>query len=147
MLHSPTTTVSQQSFTGVIDNGNDREQAIAGGGLREKKDIYARFDLIPAEAMHRLGVHYAAGAKKYEARNWERGLSYVRTFNSMMGHAFKWMRCKALGVTPEEDHLAAVAWGAFALMTFESRIAAVKLRYPGDVIPEEADDIDAVVKQ
>lgn len=77
-----------------------------------------RYDLIPAVPLEELVHCYTVGAKKYDDRNWEAGISFGRIFAAMMRHAWAWWR----GSTRHEDrmhHLASVAWCAFALMEFE----------------------------
>ena len=84
------------------------------GAKRESHDGKGRYDLIPRESLHRLAKHYEAGAKKYGDRNWKKGLSKQNCMNSLLRHAFKLNE----GWT-DEDHAAAVAWNAFAIMYFE----------------------------
>lgn len=86
----------------------------------------ARYDLVPPEALHQLALLYAKGAEKYEARNWEKGFRYGRTFAALMRHAWAWFGAKLTGgdgIDPETglSHMVAVAWNAFALITFEER--------------------------
>ena len=48
-----------------------------------------RFDLIPPQPLFELANLYAIGARKYEDRNWEKGLKWGRVFAAMMRHAWK----------------------------------------------------------
>jgi hypothetical protein len=82
------------------------------GGLREPKP--ERFDLMSPVGLYRLARHYANGAKKYGDHNWEKGVDYSGCINAIFRHTIKFM----LG-SKDEDHLAAIAWNAFALMEYE----------------------------
>ena len=48
--------------------------------------------LIPPEAVEALAQVLGFGAKKYDPRNWERGLSYSRVFGAAMRHLWAWWR-------------------------------------------------------
>lgn len=84
------------------------------GAVRDVQVGKGRFDLISPEALMRLAVHYENGAKKYDDRNWEKGIPISRCFSSAVRHLFKW-----LAGSREEDHLAAAAWNIFAIMHYE----------------------------
>ena len=79
--------------------------------IREDASDKGRQDLISPFALTRLGKWYGLGAKKYSDRNWERGMNYSRYTASMFRHLISWMK----GME-DEDHLAAIAWNAFAIM-------------------------------
>src|SRR5262249_11270106 len=98
-----------------IKDSGKREHSETGA-VRDTEDGKGRYDLLPPEAVRRLAVHYQNGAKKYADRNWEKGQKFSRVVSSMLRHGFQYLNGKR-----DEDHLAAVAWNAFALMTFEER--------------------------
>lgn len=100
----------------------------ATGSQRGAQTGKGRYDLLPREGIHRLAQLYERGADVYGDRNWEMGQPFTRVLSSMLRHAFQ----AAAGMT-DEDHLAAVAWNALALITFEERIAA-------GLLPAELDD-------
>jgi hypothetical protein len=111
------------------------------GAMKEELDVNkGRYDLIPPEALHRLAVHYAKGAKKYTtpdrdgSRNWEAGLPLSREFDSLLRHTFQAMA----GMT-DEDHLAAIEWHSFAIATIIERVRRGEL-------PIELIDIPAILK-
>lgn len=87
-----------------------------------------RFDLVPLEALQRVAQLYERGADKYGDRNWELGQPLSRCFSSLLRHA---MQAKAGHF--DEDHLAAVVFNAFAIMTFLER---------RDELPAEIFDMD-----
>lgn len=87
------------------------------GSMRDVDTDKPRYDLIPPEGLYRLAMLYTRGAKKYEPRNWEKGQPCSVVLASLMRHVEKYRQGDRT-----EDHLAAVAWNAFALMTFEDRV-------------------------
>lgn len=87
-----------------------------------------RMDLVPVGPLFELSELYGHGAKKYAARNWERGYDWSLSIAALLRHALAfWGGEDLIPQTPEgEDddptagckHMAAVAWHAFALMQF-----------------------------
>ena len=114
-------------FSEVKDSG-EREDFVTGS-KRDTRKGKGRFDLIPAYALQRLAQHYENGAVKYGDRNWERGQSLGRYLDSAIRHANKY-----LGGSDEEDHLAAIAWNALAIIETEHRIEL-------GILPKELDDL------
>ena len=58
-----------------------------------------------ANALMRLARHYERGAAKYDSRNWEKGLSSARCFDSGIRHMIRYINGDR-----SEDHLAAALW-------------------------------------
>lgn len=77
-----------------------------------------RYDLIPAYPLELLAEVYTIGCKKYNDRNWEKGLTWGRVFAAMMRHAWKWWNGEERDQKDGQHHLASVAWCAFALMEY-----------------------------
>jgi len=103
----------------------NRPEDIASAAVKFDGDK-TMYDLIPWDAIEELGKLYTKGAKKYAARNWEKGFRYGRTFAAMSRHAIAWFMAYVRGesgVDPETglSHMVAVAWNALALVTFELR--------------------------
>lgn len=96
------------------DSGNRRK--FETGAVRDMQEGKGRCDLLPACALLRLAKHYEAGAMKYEARNWEKGIPISVMIDSAMRHLLKYMD----GQT-DEDHLAAVAWNILGAMWMEEK--------------------------
>lgn len=84
----------------------------------EKGDKPARFDLIPVGPLHDLAELYGAGARKYEARNWERGYPWHLSYAALMRHATQFWNGEDYDEETGAKHLASVAFHAFALMQF-----------------------------
>lgn len=108
-----------------------------GGGLRydEGKE---RVDLLPPDAMLELGKVYGAGAAKYDARNWERGMPWSKVLGPLLRHLFKWMAGQRIDEEDGQRHIAKVAWNAIALLTYELRGAGSDDVTPGGGGKKEA---------
>lgn len=96
--------------------GQGEMEATKHGALRESNEGRGRFDLLPYEAIEALAKWYEEGAKKYDERNWENGISVKDCINRMIRHALK-----AGNGWTDEDHLAAVMWNAAAAITMMQR--------------------------
>ena len=49
-----------------------------------------RIDLFPPEAIFAISEILTFGAKKYEDRNWEKGMKWGRMFGATMRHLWSW---------------------------------------------------------
>lgn len=49
-----------------------------------------RLELIPPELLYAVGSILTFGAKKYEDRNWEKGMKWGRVFGALMRHLWAW---------------------------------------------------------
>jgi hypothetical protein len=120
--------MAETVYNHVKDSGGPREN-FGNGSVRDSEDGKGRFDLISTIALRRLANHYQNGAKKYGDRNWEKGQRLGRFVSSAMRH----LQCLLEG-KKDEDHAAAVAWNAFAVIHIGELIKQGKL-------PKEFDDI------
>jgi hypothetical protein len=97
------------------DSTEIRTVSSTGG---EKGTKLERFDLIPVDALQELARLYGEGAKKYDARNWERGYEFSKSYAAMQRHANQFWS----GIDRDEEtgvlHITAVAWHAMALAHF-----------------------------
>ena len=117
------------------------------GATRSEDAEEERFDLISPFALQRLARVYAEGAKTHGSANWERGVPLDATLNHMERHLQMWKaEVKSGEKIGEDDHMANVAWGAFAIMHYET---AGPLDYgtlvPRDKLPSnevKTEDID-----
>ena len=90
-----------------------------------------RMELIPPELPFAVGVILTSGAKKYEDRNWEKGMSWSRVFGALMRHMWCWWgglgptrKNFALGTLDDEtghSHLWHAACCIAFLVAFEER--------------------------
>ena len=92
-------------------NDSGKRQEFATGAVRDTADDKPRPELISPIALRRLAQWLGDGAKKYKARNWEKGIPLSRTLASLLRHLNAWQ----LGET-DEDHLAAVFCNAMFLI-------------------------------
>ena len=94
----------------MVDNG-ERIDYGKDAATREPASGKGRPDLISPYGLERLAKWYELGVQKYSERNWEKGMPFSRYTASMFRHLIAWMK-----KDKNEDHLAAIAWNAFALM-------------------------------
>ena len=67
------------------------EAATPAPGEGRKDDTgKVRFELLPPELLFGTAVILTFGAKKYEDRNWEKGMSWGRVFGALMRHLWAW---------------------------------------------------------
>lgn len=118
----------------VTKDSGERE-VFASGMVRDVRTGKGRWDLIPTDGLARVAGLYERGAVKYGPRNWEKGSEFSRYMDSMIRHAFQ----ASAGMT-DEDHLAAVAWNALAIMDHQARVARGEL-------PESLNDLPTPVSQ
>lgn len=125
-------------FDAVQDSG--ARQDFDTGARRDTQDDKPRFGLIPLAPLTRLAWHFTNGAKKYGENNWTKGMPYSRFYESTYRHLVAWANGDE-----SEDHLAAVAWNAFAVMHFQETgqderfndMAEYTARDVAEVTPEE----------
>lgn len=86
-------------------------------GLKYDNDK-ERFDLIPPGPLFALAQVLTMGAKKYEDRNWEKGIKWGRLFGAAMRHLWKWWRGEFADVESGLPHLAHAACCIFFLMEY-----------------------------
>lgn len=75
-------------------------------------------DLISWRTMTELAKVLTFGAKKYAARNWEKGLSFSETFASLQRHAIKWYEGEDIDPETGLSHLAHVMCNTMFLLHF-----------------------------
>lgn len=103
--------MAKKAYT-TKDSG--KRQEFETGMVRDTQEGKARFDLIPTESLRRLADLYSRGAIKYEENNWKKGQPLSRAYASLYRHLIQWREGDR-----SEDHMAAVAWNAFAIMFYE----------------------------
>jgi hypothetical protein len=91
-----------------------KRESFSSGAVRDVQGDKPRYDLIPPFPLQRLAELYARGAEKYDDHNWAKGMNTSRILASLMRHLEQYRQGDKT-----EDHLAAVAWNAFAIMHFE----------------------------
>ena len=114
-------------FTAVKSTGKPLTQ-FSTGSKRDNREGKGRFDLLSPITLKRLAVHMENGARKYEARNWERGQPLCTYFDSAIRHLYAHLE----GLR-DEDHLSAAMWNVGAMIHTEEMINR-------GLLPEELDD-------
>ena len=88
-------------------------------GLKYDEDKL-RFDLLPPKALELLAEVYTSGAKKYEDRNMEMGMSWGRVFGAAMRHLWAFWRGEDKDAESGLYHLAHAAWCCLTLLDYVS---------------------------
>jgi hypothetical protein len=83
--------------------------------------------LIPPEAIWELGKVLTRGAKKYAPRNWEKGLTFSSTYDSLQRHLTKWWGGEENDDESGLHHLTHALCNVVFLLTFVRRIDKGKL--------------------
>ena len=87
----------------IKDSGN--RKIFDTGAQRDIHFGKGRMDLLPMRALIQLSKHFEAGAAKYEARNWEKGIPLHAFVDSGLRHGAKFM----INMN-DEPHLTAACW-------------------------------------
>jgi hypothetical protein len=115
-------------MTDLKDSGSRRK--FTTGAVRDAGGIEkGRPSLRPVHAIRRLDLHMGKGAKKYSARNWEKGIPLSVFWESAQNHADK-----VLAGYTDEDHEAAWLWNAACFIETKHRIKV-------GLLPTELDDM------
>lgn len=97
-------------------SGTEVRSVSSTGG--EKGTKLARFDLIPSDALTQLAEHFGTGAKKYADNQWRKGYEWSKSYAALQRHASQFWGGEDFDEETGSNHMAAVAWHAFALLTF-----------------------------
>lgn len=81
----------------------------------------ARYDLTPPEVEDAIAVVLAYGAKKYGARNWEKGMNWGRPYAALRRHMASWWGGEACDPETGMSHLHHAAANIAFLIAFEAR--------------------------
>ena len=98
------------------------QQEFSTGAVRDTLDGKPRLELISPIFISRLGAWLAEGAKKYNDRNWERGIPADRSMGSLLRH----INAHREGLT-DEDHMAAAACNVMFIIHTEEMVRRGKL--------------------
>jgi len=80
-----------------------------------------RMDLLPPELLFAVATVLAFGAKKYDDRNWEKGMSWGRVFAALMRHLWAWWRGEKTDDETGFSHLWHAGCCIAFLIAFEAR--------------------------
>jgi hypothetical protein len=84
----------------------------------EKGTKIERYDLIPVEPLAALARHYGAGAKKYADHNWRLKYDWSKSYAALQRHANAFWNGEDIDEETGSNHMAAVAFHAFALLEY-----------------------------
>lgn len=107
---------------------SDKKQTFETGANRDTDDNKGNPSLIGVIGSYRLAILLQKGAKHYGPNNWQKGMPFLRTINSITRHLWQYT-----AMDDSEDHLAAIRFGVDCLMHFEEAIKA-------DELPPSLDD-------
>ena len=99
------------------------------GAVRDAQEGKGRLDLLPVRALIEVAKVMEEGAKKYAARNWEKGIPTHRFMDSGLRHAMKDLRGDR-----DEPHLAMCCWNFLCCLD-------TRMRIEEGLLPEELNDL------
>jgi len=108
--------VNEDCEVGYIKDSGSRSE-FASGAVRDCQKGKGRMDLLQIRSMMAVADIMEAGAEKYNARNWEKGIPLSRFLDSGLRHLFK----HVLGHT-DEPHLKQACWNFLCMLDTELRI-------------------------
>lgn len=79
----------------------------------------ARRSLLPGRALGKVAVHFGFGERKYEAHNWRAGYPWSWSLDALGRHYDAYVDGDTIDPESGSSHMAAVAFHALALLTFE----------------------------
>jgi len=85
-VFDPGETVSMEEAIAMM---TEAKRTVASGGRKDDADK-DRIELIPPEVIFALSRVLTFGAKKYDDRNWEKGMKWGRVFGAVMRHLWAW---------------------------------------------------------
>lgn len=89
-------------------------------------------DLVPSEAIFRIGEVLAFGAKKYDRHNWRKGISYSRLIAAAQRHILAFNAGENLDPESNLSHVAHAACCLLFLLEFDAKRPDLDDRYKGE---------------
>ncbi len=77
-----------------------KRQEFSTGAVRDTSEGKGAYELISPIALKRLAIILERGAKKYDRRNWEKGIDVERILQSAIRHTYQYIEGYR-----DEDHL------------------------------------------
>jgi hypothetical protein len=91
------------------------------GYKNDKKDDKLPMELLPVEALVGYAEVMRMGAKKYEPRNWEKGIHYSRLYAAALRHLIAWYGGEDKDPESGLLHTKHALWNIGALIAFQER--------------------------
>lgn len=114
------------------DSGN--RQQFQTGAQRDTQEGKGRYDLLSPIVNKRLAIIMEKGAKKYDDRNWEKGIPLSRFIDSAKRHLDQFIE----GYN-DEDHLGQAIWNLAGLMHTQEMINR-------GLLPTTLDDLPCYIR-
>lgn len=93
---------------------------VDGHGQRKDKGKLP-LDLTPSDVLVALAEVSAFGARKYNARNWERGMPWSKVYGPLLRHINDFARGKRVDPESRLRTSAHLLWNAMALCAYDIR--------------------------
>ena len=118
--------VTEEYAQHCIDRiGTPREVLLAetAAPMEGRKDDgdKAPYHLLAPEMLEATALVLGFGAKKYSARNWEKGMHWSRPFGALMRHMWAWWRGEACDPETGYSHLWHASCCLMFLVAYEAR--------------------------
>lgn len=97
---------------------NFKAQIFAGEAIKHDH-AKPEYHLLPSDALEAAGRVLKAGAEKYEAHNWRKGMAWSRLFNSTMRHMWAFWGGEDRDPETGELHIAHVLANVLFLASYQ----------------------------
>ncbi len=108
---------------------SEERQMFDTGAVRDTAESKPLPSLVSPWAMERLGEWLRLGSLKYDRNNWQKGIPFSRTTDSLYRHLLQWQM-----QDESEDHLAAIMCNAMFLLHTQEMVRA-------GILPQSLDDM------
>lgn len=127
----------------------DTEKKLEG---KKNDDGKARWELLPYDALEGIVDILTLGAKKYDSRNWEKGIAYGRVFGAVQRHLKAWWQDHTADKETGKSHLDHALTELLFLSAYEKRRMSHLDDRPKLIVdlkerPDPYPNIDAAKKQ
>lgn len=113
-------TITKEQAQTAVDAPAKFNQDLSTGGV--KHDIgKPRYELIAPEFLHGLAEILEFGARKYDDRNWEKGMAWGRPFGALQRHLWAWWNGEEIDAETGKSHLHHAACCLMFLSAYEAR--------------------------
>ena len=94
---------------------------IRTGSASHKDEGKLRVDLLPPELEEGIAAILTYGCVKYEERNWEKGMLYMKMYASIRRHLLSWLKGEDADVESGFPHMWHIATDAMMIATWQER--------------------------
>lgn len=115
---SKQTCTTEEEFCTIIGRDMSEDHITTADRFDEGKP---RMDLIPGDALEELGMIFLEACKKYDDRNWEKGMAWSKCHASLLRHLVAWSKGEDYDPESGRLHIGHVMWNAMALVSYQKR--------------------------